>query len=156
MSENRTVLAFFVGLVIFLVLIGLVLNRVRKPSTSNKEEVKAESVTPSPTKKPGIFSGWSGLFGRKTTPTPSPSPKTKPQPTVIIMGETAEGVTPNNELKQGIYEEGQVSRTVEISTKGGVTIEATTTTIPETGAPTALLPLSLLLGGTGFYLKRRK
>lgn len=163
MSENRTVIAFFLGLVIFIVLIGLVVNRIRKPQKST-EAKKNEVVTPSPkpgeptpTSKPGILSGLTDLFKRKPTPTPAKKPK--PTPTIIILGETNEidSDSPNAELKQGIAQEGVVSHTASISTKGGLSTQTpSVTTIPETGAPTALIPISLLLGGIGTILKGKR
>ena len=165
MSENRTVIAFFLGLVIFIVLIGLVVNRVKKPKETTKA-TKTESVTPTnepnkkegatPTSKPGLLGSLADLFNPKPTTKPTGKPKPKSTPTVIILGETTDPNEPNNELKQGFAQEGEVSHTASIATKGGMSAQTpSATTIPETGAPTVLIPLAFLLGGAGALIKRK-
>ena len=165
MSENRTVIAFFLGLVIFIVLVGLVVNRIREPEKDVNAK-KTEAVTPtkakkagdiSPTDKPGILGSIANLFNRGATP--EPTKKIKPTPTIIILGETdgTDPNSPNADLKQGFAPEGQVSHTASISTKGGLsTQKPSATSIPETGAPTVLIPLALLLGGAGTFLRKKK
>ena len=166
MSENRTVVAFFLGLVIFIVLIGLVINRVKKPKETT-EATKTESVTPTnapnkkgkitPTSKPGLLGSLADLFNPKPTIKPTGKPKSKPIPTVIILGETSDPDRPNDELKQGFAQEGEVSHTASIATKGGMSAQIpSATTIPETGAPTVLISLAFLLGGAGTFLRKRK
>jgi len=157
MSELRSVIAFFLGLVFFIVLIGLAIGRIRIPRSSQQANI-AITVTPTPTvaptKKPGLFDRIAGIF-RRATPTPTNVPLAEPTLTNVPVGEMQEALDP-----------GQITGGRVVTTKGGkvIAIDETgpvntvapgTQTIPDSGAPTLLLPLSLLLGGFGFKLRKR-
>lgn len=147
MSELRSVIAFFLGLVFFIIIIGLVIGRIRLPG--RQQQVAKVSPTPTvsailtPTRGSGLLDRIAGIFRRKS-PTPTPKTQNKPQPTgmVIEIG----GSSVNSEMKQALQPQEAVgdART----TKGGQVI-------PESGAPTLLLPFSLLLGGLGLKLRKR-
>ncbi len=151
MSELRSVAAFFLGLLFFIFLIGLALGRIRLPSRPATNETKIEKITPTPklmaeaTKKPGLLDRVIGIF-KRPTPSLTPAPKQKKTETqsekTAEEPVTSEKIAPTDSLKAGL-KNGQ-------PTKGGVN------QIPESGAPTLLLPLSLLLGSWGQYLRRKR
>lgn len=162
MSELRSVLAFFLGLVFFVVIIGLALGRIRLPNQKAKTQTVTEQVTPTPvptvtpTKKPGLLDRIAGIF-KKTTPTPTPKPMAKVQKTEIV-----ETTTPVTEMKEALSPEENVGGAV-ITTKGGqvisidkVPVAPSGETIPESGAPTLLIPLSILLAGLGQKLRKQQ
>jgi len=157
MSELRSVIAFFLGLVFFVVLIGLAIGRIRIPNRTQQAKV-ALTATPTPTqiptKKPGFIERIAGIF-RRSTPTPTMTvPQAQPTLTEVPVKEMKEALNPD------YITGGRV-----VTTKGGqiITIDETapqatvqgTQTIPDSGAPTLLLPLSLLLGGFGIKLRKR-
>ena len=173
MSELRSVIAFFLGLVFFVVIIGLAIGRIRLPNKNAKTTTVTELVTPTPkivpTKKPGIFEKLGGIF-KKATPTPKPTktelarkPGTKEVEVKEV--EVVETSTPISQMKQALEPEQQVKGT--IVKKGGEIISVdrftpTTTTkggvetIPESGSPTLLLPLAMFMGGLGKKLLGKK
>lgn len=139
MSELRSVMLFFVGLVAFIVLVAFALGRLRLPSsTKTTATVATVTMTPSPTptktsSSGGIF-GW--LFNRNTptlTPTTSAS-SVSPRPTRVV---------------QPTYVVKNPTIPVRQNTVNGVT------TIPETGSPTILLALPGILGAAGFWMRKR-
>lgn len=152
MSELRSVIAFFLGLVFFIVLIGLAIGRIRLPKrtvTTTVTELVTPTLVPTiaPTKKPGFWDKVAGIF-RRATPTPTLVLTTTP----VVKTET-----PLSEMKEAL-EPGQITGGRVIVTKGGEVIavdQTQTQSIPDTGAPTLFLPLSLLLGGFGLKLRRR-
>jgi len=160
MSELRSVIAFFLGLVFFVVIIGLALGRIRLPNQKIKTDTITEQVTPTPlptaqpTKKPGILDRIAGIF-KKTTPTPTLSPTKKK--TEVAVEQTS---TPVTDMKEAVAPE-QTGGKV-ITTKGGQVISIDKVpvesgqTIPESGAPTLLIPFSLLLAGLGHKLKKQQ
>ncbi len=138
MSELRSVMLFFVGLVAFIVLVAFALGRLRLPSGTKTTKTVATitaTVTPTPTKASGagIF-GW--LFRRPSptlTPTTSassvsPRPTRMVQPTYVVKNPTIP---------------------VRQNTVNGVT------TIPETGSSTILLALPGILSAAGFWMRKR-
>jgi len=169
MSELRSVIAFFLGLVFFVVIIGLAIGRIRLPGrTQTKtvtEQVKPTPVpTAVPTKKPGLIDRIAGIF-KKTTPTPTPTKE--PKQTSIEVAEVQETGTPVTEMKQALEPKETTGQVV--TTKGGQVIsidrfpeqsQSTQTkggqTIPESGAPTLLLPFAIMMGGLGKFLRRQK
>lgn len=171
MSELRSVIAFFLGLVFFVVIIGLALGRIRLPGQNQTKTITEQITptaipTPSPTKKPGLIEKIAGIF-KKTTPTPTLIPTRKPNQDVIEVAQVQETGTPVTEMKQALDPEtniGQVSTSKggqvisidrfpqenqTVQTKGGQTI-------PESGAPTLLIPLAMMIGGFGKFLSRQK
>ena len=167
MSELRSVIAFFLGLVFFVVIIGLAIGRIRLPKRTQPQTV-TELVTPTPvptavpTKKPGLLDRIAGIFKK-----PTPTPTKKPTPTTKEIAQVQETGTPVTEMKQALEPEETTSQVV--TNKGGQVIsidrfpEVNQTiqtkggqTIPESGAPTLLIPFSLMLGGLGQYLKKKK
>ena len=161
MSELRSVLAFFLGLVFFVVIIGLALGRIRLPNQKAKTQTVTEQVTPTPlltavpTKKPGLLDRIAGIF-KKTTPTPTLKPTKKK--TEVAVEQTT---TPLTDMKEAIAPEQSTGSKV-ITTKGGQVISIDKVpvdsgqTIPESGAPTLLIPFSLLLAGLGHKLKKQQ
>lgn len=152
MSELRSVIAFFLGLVFFVVIIGLAIGRIRLPKKDAKTTTVTELVTPtpkiSPTKKPGLIDKIAGIF-RRTTPTPKIAIKETIEPKIAIK----ETSTPVSEMKQALEPEKLDNVFVDRfpqTTKGGVQ------TIPESGAPTLLVPLAFVLTGIGTKLRRKK
>ncbi len=135
MSELRSVMLFFVGLVVFIVLVAFALGRLRLPTKNTASSAAAGPtptatimVTPTPTGTGGGLFGW--LFRPRTTPTPRSSTQPVPtriQPTYIVRVPTSP-VQPNK--------------------VNGVT------TIPETGSPTLLLLVPGALGAVGMWMKR--
>lgn len=168
MSDLKSVLAFFIGLVFFVVLVVFVIGRVRMaatPKTSAQAPTITITLTPTPTiagikaKSPSLLDRIKGLFAAK--------PKATPTPKTTVNGGTStnNGVqiteitgTPNGTLKLAL------KPTVILYTqqsKGGVKQPVVNTvsgvvTIPETGAETFVLPLASALGAIGVYLKKRK
>ena len=161
MSELRSVIAFFLGLVFFVVIIGLALGRIRLPNQKAKTQTVTEQVTPTPiptavpTKKPGLLDKIAGIF-KKTTPTPTVSPTKKKSE--VVVEQTS---TPVTEMKEALPPEQSTGGSV-VTTKGGQVISidkvpiASGETIPESGAPTLLIPFSLLLAGLGRKLKKQQ
>lgn len=161
MSELKSVLAFFLGLVFFVIIIGLALGRIHLPKNRSKTQTITEQTTPTPTpmarptKKPGLMDKIAGVF-KKDQPSPTPKPLAKtPRPTPEIK----ETETPLTEMKEALSPEEPVGGT--IINKGGqvISVDKTPTaptgeTIPESGAPTLLIPLSLLLARVGQKLRR--
>lgn len=90
----------------------------------------APSIVPSPTPTPEEGFNFFGLF-RRNTPTPSP------QPTLTFDQQMADA-------QQGVQPTGQTLQ------------DGTITQIPNTGAPTLLIPFALAGMGAGFWLKKRK
>ena len=153
MSDLKSVFAFFIGLVFFIVLVIFAIGRIRmsvKPTITVNLPTITLTLTPTPTglkaaKKPSFLSKIFGFFAPKPavlTPTPieptlmvptSPPMKQALKPTVIVYTQTKGGI-----------------KQPKINTVSGVT------TIPETGAETFVLPLAGALGGLGIYLKKRK
>jgi len=150
MGETKSVLAFFIGLVFFIVLIGLAIGRIKTP---NKKTSTTAQISPtqaiSPTKKPGLIDSIKNIFTKKPsiTPTPTPSPKTKKKP--IISIDRFDPQTPNSDLKQALG--------TNTTTKGSQPVKTINTqTIPESGTPSLIIPLSMLLGGLGIGLKKKQ
>ena len=158
MGETKSVLAFFIGLVFFIVLIGLAIGRVR---TTNKKTSTTAKITPtqtiSPSKKPGLIDSIKNIFSKKPSPTPTPKTKnqvltdsnseSKNEPLISI--DRFDPQTPNSELKQALEP--------NTTTKGGQPIETINTqTIPESGTPSLIIPISMLLGGLGIGLKKKQ
>lgn len=148
MSDLKSVFAFFIGLVFFIVLVIFAISRIRmsvKPTTTANQPTVTITLTPTPTpnglktaQKPSLLSKIFGFFAPSPTTTPttkkSPPPmKQALKPTVIVYTQTKGGI------KQPV-----------VNTVSGVA------TIPETGAETFVLPLASVLGGLGIYLKKRK
>jgi hypothetical protein len=140
MSELRSVIAFFLGLVFFIVIIGLALGRIRLPKQSQTPKTSTVQITPTP--KAGLLEKIAGVF-KKTTPTPKPTsgPKKQPKTQTTEIASEPETSTPVNEMKKAVSPFPQ--------TKGGQSI-------PESGAPTLLIPFSLLLAGLGQKLRKQK
>lgn len=126
MSDLKSVLGFFIGLVVFILLVAFALGRIKLPKNTALKNIFSAKKT------------------AKTSPTPTPN---KVQTDSQITTNSV-----NQELKQALQP------TLITTTKGGLPVNKIKgiTTIPETGAPTALIPFSLLLGSAGFYLRRKK
>lgn len=158
MSDLRSVLAFFIGLVVFVLLVAFAVGKLiapKKPATTAKAVTitvtPTKAVTPTPTGKPSFLSKIFGVFSRKPTLTPTPkvTAQASPTPTAIVVRVNEDGSMP--ELKAAINPDGSTKRVVYVKNNvQGVT------TIPETGAPTLLLPATLLLGSAGMFLRRKK
>lgn len=170
MTETKSILAFFIGLVFFIVLIGLAIGRIKVPPKKTTETAKVEQIaltpTIAPTKKPGFLASLKSIFSKKTTPTPTPINSNQILNKTSLAQETGKPVpidrstkdTPNSELKQALNPKG-INAVQEHSqtTKGGLPVNnIQSETIPETGTPLLVLPLSLLLGSAGVWLKKNK
>jgi len=158
MSELRSVIAFFLGLVFFIVLIGLAIGRIRIPR-SNQQVSVAITATPTPTvvptRKPGLLDRIAGIF-RRTTPTPTMTiPLAQPTLTNVPVGEMKEALDPER-ITGGRVVTTKGGQVIAIDETGPrTTVAEGTQTIPDSGAPTLLFPLSLLLGGFGLKLRKR-
>lgn len=117
---------FFVGLVVFILLVAFALGRLHIPGRNTASGTPTPTPTVVVTATPGTSGGLFGWLFRRSTPTPSPSPKL--QPTYIVP---------------------QPTYPVQKNTVNGVN------TIPETGSPTLLLLLPGALGAAGAWIKRR-
>lgn len=166
MSDLKSVLAFFIGLVFFVLLVVFAISRIRsgaKPTTSAKNQPTITvTFTPSPTpvgmkkaQQPSLLSRIMGFFtAKKPTvikPTVTPTPSAN---SAVVEQITA---SPNYTLKESL----KPTVILYTQTKGGVkqpTVNtvAGVTTIPETGAETFVLPLAGALAGLGIYFKKRK
>lgn len=157
MSDLKSVLSFFIGLIIFVGLVFLAITKVNpKKNVQTKNQV---TVTLVPTvtkvivlntKKLSLLDRFKLLFNKnKITPTP------------IIPLNSDLVINDNNLLVKEIkptvivYENTNQAGASATNTISKVQINNTVTTIPETGAPTLLLPLSLLILSSGIFLKKR-
>jgi hypothetical protein len=149
MSELKSVAAFFIGLVVFVIIIALAIGRLR-PS----EKSKVVILSPTPTKalqvrnnkdNPSLLDRIRGIFTRNTpTPTKSPTPtkgRNTPTPTKI-----------ESELKEAIRPTFVISEE-EVNLNSQPVNDVIV--IPETGASSLLLPLSLFLSGFGVWIKKK-
>jgi hypothetical protein len=150
MSELKSVAAFFIGLVVFVIIIALAIGRLR-PSRQK------ETIIPSPTPtvaqevndedRPSILERIRGIF-RRNTPTP-----TSPSPTPIRRRSTPTPTRTATGLKEAFRPTFVVSEEeVDLSTRPINNVVV----IPETGTPNLLLPLTLLFSSFGFWLKKKK
>lgn len=140
MEGMNKIISLFLGLVVVIILFSIVTGRFTpfKSKTASNTTAKV-SMTPTPTivgqkKFLGIFN-----IGKKPTITPTPTTST------IVVDTTTQGST--STYNQNNSNNSVVTTTIQKS--GSVT------TIPATGAPTAVLPLvsSALLAGV--YLRKR-
>ncbi|MFA6005749.1 MAG: hypothetical protein WC775_04675 [Patescibacteria group bacterium] len=163
MSDLKSVIAFFIGLVFFVVLVVFAIGRIRggaKPTSVSASITATITQAPSPTpvglqaaKKPSFIDRIKSFFtARKVTPTPTTP---VPNPTAAVANGASN--SPNFQLKDAV----RPTVILYTQTKGGVKQPSVNTvsgvaTIPETGAETFVLPLASALGGLGIYLKKRK
>jgi len=151
MSDIKSVASFFIGLVLFVLLVFFALGRLKaplKPITNNSKITLTPTLVPSPTpvvvsKKLTLIERLRNIFAKK--PKLSPTPTLTPvlptaivqqiKPTVILINETPQAGASATYIAGGAQN---------------------TYVIPETGSPTLLIPLSFLLGSAGLYLRKRK
>lgn len=132
MSDLKSVLSFFVGLVFFVLIIAFVLGRLRLPSRTTNT-TGTIIVTPTPLAKKSL---WDTLFGWM-------KPKTTPTPGLEGGNVTYESAQTNITPTTSFYE--------RMNPDGSKVY-----TIPETGAPLFIIPLAMGLGGTGIFLRKKK
>lgn len=176
MSDLKSVLAFFIGLVFFILLVVFAIGRIRmsgKPATTALQPTITLTLTPSPTpvglkaaQKPSLLSQFLGWFApkksTKVTPTitPTPSPvlsTTSVGATLGVPTSPPASLGVNTQMKQAL----KPTVILYAQTKGGIKQPTVNTvsgvaTIPETGAETFVLPLASAFAGLGIYLKKKK
>jgi hypothetical protein len=150
MSDIKSVISFFIGLVLFVFIVFLALGRLRQPAKPGPNVTVILTLAPSPTisqnqptKKLSLLDALKKIFVKKETVTPTliPSPTLAQglvkqiSPTVILINDTPESG------QSAVYAAGGIPNVY---------------TIPETGNPTLLLPLAVVLGSVGMYLKKKK
>ncbi len=149
MGDFNRVISFVLGLIVVVVFIAVVTGRLnirQRILTSNDRKVVL-TATPTPTPKSTEKKGFFSFLG-KATPTPTLTPTIKPtrivriSPTIykntqVMYIQPSKVPTPT--LTYMVYQKNQ-------------SIES----IPETGAPTILLPLEFGTLAVGFLLKKIK
>ena len=156
--EFNKLVSLVLGFIVLILIFVWISNRVRQQSTVADGNNVTVTVTPTVTPAEDEERGWnpfSFLFNNEEeTPTPTPTkagsmveilsgtPTTTPVQIQVVENGSQPG-TPNNGSKTITYVN------TNNTTKGGVT------QIPETGAATLLLPLSLAAMTAGIYLRKK-
>ncbi|QQS44483.1 hypothetical protein IPM65_02705 [Candidatus Roizmanbacteria bacterium] len=156
--EFNKLVSLVLGFIVLILIFVWISNRVRQQSTVADGNNVTVTVTPTSTPSEAEErSGWNPfafLFNNEEeTPTPTPTkagsmveilsgtPTTTPVQIKVVESGSQTG-TPNNGTKTITYVNTN-------NTKGGVN------QIPETGAATLMLPLSLAAMTAGIYLRRK-
>jgi len=145
MSELRSVLAFFLGLVFFVLLIGLAIGRVKLPS-KNKVAITptiVPTVMVKKTTKPSLLDKIKNFFSIKKATVTDKKENTK----------TVDNTLKN--LKRALTPTATVKKPTFVTSTNQAQI-TNITTIPETGAPSLLMPATMLLGSLGVFLRKKK
>lgn len=153
--EFNKLVSLVLGFIVLILVFVWISNRVRSSQTvSNTPSITVTtSVSPTPTateeEEGTTWNPFAFLFNRDGTPTPTITPKAG---TV----EKISGMPTATPVEIRVVENGA---TGSQTTKGGITYTNNHTgnvqQIPETGAATLLLPLSLAAMTAGIYLKKR-
>ena len=155
--EFNKLVSLVLGFIVLILIFVWISNRVRQQSTVADGKTVTITLTPTATPKAGEEKGWNPfafLFNNEEeTPTPTPSkagsmveilsgtPTTTPVQIKVVENGSQTGGS-NNGTKTITYVNTN-------ATKGGVR------QIPETGAATLMLPLSLAAMTAGIYLRKK-
>ena len=151
--EFNKLVSLVLGFIVLILVFVWISNRVRSSQTVSNDTSVTITQTPTPTpteeEEGTTWNPFAFLFNRDGTPTPTITPKAG---TV----EKISGMPTATPVEIRVVENGA---TGSQTTKGGITYTNNHTgnvqQIPETGAATLLLPLSLAAMTAGIYLKKR-
>lgn len=161
MEFNRLI-TLVLGFVVLILVFVWISNRFR--ASTRTVNGRAPTITPTYTPTPSIvkdsakrWNPFGFLTGDKNSPTPSPR-KTSPAPTAIkVIVETTGTVAKTSTVPNPTATKAAVAQKPSAQTytnnKTGKT--KTIAQIPETGAPTALLPFLMAALSGGIYLRKK-
>ena len=164
--EFNKIVSLVLGFIVVVLLLVFVAGKMRGNSTSKVLSGRNVTATPTPTKTAQAKKdnkGWNpfGFLFNKNTPTPTPSK---------AATQVARNVTPTNAAGQtggmtGTTQGGQTkggqplaqnNGAAQPQNQGTYNTVSGVTQIPNTGAPTAMIPLALSMLTGGVYLSRMK
>jgi len=155
--EFNKLVSLVLGFIVLILIFVWISNRVRQQSTVADGKTITITLTPTTTPKEGEEKGWNPfafLFNNEEeTPTPTLSKKGS-------MVEILSGTPTTTPVQIKVVENGSQNGTQNNGTKTITYVNTNTAKggvqqIPETGAATLMLPLSLAAMTAGIYLRKK-